>query len=117
MASQKKAAAAERKRPHFRTREAMDFDLPPTVLYNQQDVVYYLKKHHAPLPPGIVVEWCDPNTNHKVLPSEGGVYFHLQVLAFGVHLPLRGFVHRVLAYCGFASTQLAPDAWRTLLAF
>ena len=85
MANQKKVAATERKMPHFRTREAMDFDPSLIVLHNQQDVVHYLKKQRPP-PPDIIVGWCDPNTNQKDLPPEGGVYFHPQVLEFGVHL-------------------------------
>ena len=56
-------------------REAMDFDPSPAV--NQGDMVEYLKKHHVLLPPGIVIEWCHPDTYVKVHPSQGGVYFYL----------------------------------------
>jgi len=54
-------------------REAMDFDPSLTVLHSQRDVVEYLKKHHVL--PGIVVEWCNPDTDVK-MPHVRGVYFH-----------------------------------------
>ena len=85
----------------------MNFDPSLTVLHSQRDVVEYLKKHHVL--PNIVVEWCHPDTDVKVLPPEGGVYFYPQGLALGVHLPLSVFVHRVLAYYYIAPTQLTPD--------
>ena len=63
------------------------------------------------------MELCDTIVNFQDSALGGGVYFHPQVLAFGVHLPLSIFVHRVLTYYDFTPTQLTPSAWRTLLAF
>ena len=92
MTSQKKVVVDEKKRSHLRTREVMDFDPSPIVLHSQEDVIDFLKKHHVILPVSIVVEWCHPVTDVKVHPPEGGVYFHPQVLALGVHLPLTVFI-------------------------
>ena len=101
----------------FQNERGDGLDPSSTVLHNERDVVEYLKKHHVLLPPNIVVEWCHPDSDVKVPPPEGGVYFHPQVLALGVHLPLTVFVCQVLAYYDVASTQLTSDAWQTVLAF
>ena len=55
MTSQRKVVAAyeKRKMSQFKTREAMDFDPLPKVLYNQKEVTE--RRYRDPLPPDIVV--------------------------------------------------------------
>ena len=62
------------------------------------------------LPPGIIVEWCHSNTDVKLHPPEGGVYFYPPVLALGVHLSLIVFIRQVLAYYDVAPTKLTTGA-------
>jgi len=71
------------KRAGLRTREVMDFDPKPRVLYSQKEVVEYLAMYDIRLPSNIEVEWCPPETNVTVLHPIGGVYFHPQIVALG----------------------------------
>ena len=75
----------------------MDFDPAPTVLRTQEDVDKYLEKHRGPWQSGIKVEWYPPMNVQECCPN-GGVYFHPQILALGVRLPLIDFVCKVLAF-------------------
>ena len=45
------------------------------------------------------------------------MYFHPQVLALRVQLPLIDFVHQVLAFYNVAPTQLMLGAWRMILGY
>ena len=119
MAGRGKALAVDEKRgrSRFRTREAMDFDPSPTILSSQEEVVEYLEKYPGSLPSGIVVEWCPFETNVRIPPPEGGMYFQPQVLVLMVHLPLTDFVRQVPAYYNVVPTQLMLGAWRTILGF
>ena len=74
----------KRRRSTLRTRIAMDFDLKSSTLHSQEDVDEYLERHHGPLPSGIKVEWCNPGTDDKVSPPNGGVYLHPQIQALDV---------------------------------
>ena len=65
------------KRAGLRTREVMDFDPKPRVLYSQKEM------YGVRLPSNIEVEWCPPETNVTVLHPIGGVYFHPQIVALG----------------------------------
>ena len=95
----------------------MDFDPSPTSSAAKRRwssiwrsiVVLYIA--------GIVVEWCSPETNVKISPPKGGVYFHPQMLAMRVHLPLTDFVCQVLVYYNVPPTQLTHGAWRAVLGF
>jgi len=95
----------------------MDFDPSPTILRSQEEVVEYLEKYRGSLPFGIVVEWCPSETNVRIPPLEGGMYYHLQVLVLMAHLSLTDFVRQVLACYNVAPTQLMLGAWRTILGF
>jgi len=44
---------------------------------------------------GMKVEWCRPGTNRKTSLPNSSVYFHSQILALGVQLPLTDFVRYV----------------------
>jgi len=58
------------------------------------------------LPSKIEVEWCSPETDVTVSPPIDGVYFHPQILALGVKLPLTSFVRDVLARFKVLPSQL-----------
>ena len=117
MAGRGKAPAVDEKtgRSRFRTREAIDFNPSSTILYSQE-VIEYLEKYRGSLPSGIV-EWCLPETNVRIHPLEGGVYFHPKVLALRVHFSLTDFIRQMLAYYNVTPTQLTPSAWRMIMGF
>ena len=50
-------------------------------------------------------------------PLKGSMYFHPQVLALRLHLPLTDFVRHVLAYYSVAPTQLMLGVWQTIIGF
>jgi len=49
------------------------------------------------LPSKIEVKWLSPEIGVMVSPPAVGVYFHPQILALGVNLPITTFVQNVLA--------------------
>ena len=100
-----------------RTQEAMDFNPKPRVLYDQEEVDEYLVMYDVRFPSNVEVEWCSLETNVTVSPPAGSVYFHPQILALGVKLPMTLFVRGVLAYFKVPPSQLTPRAWRTVLGF
>ena len=50
-------------------------------------------------------------------PPTDGVYFHPQILALRVKLPLTPFIQNILARFKVPPLQLTPGAWRTVLGF
>ena len=95
----------------------MDFDPKPSTFTSQDEIFKYLMRYCDHLPSMIKVEFCHSGTDVKEASSTGGVYFHPQILALGVQLPLTRFVRDVPGHLQVAPTQLAMGAWRTVLAF
>ena len=107
----KKGAVEEKgKMVALSMREAMDFDTKPRVPRGQKEVDEYLASHDIHLPSKIAVEWCLPETNVTFSPPTDVVYFHPQILALGVKLPMTLFVRDVLASFKVPSSQLTPGA-------
>ena len=86
------------RRVALRTREAMDFDPQSRVLRGQKEVDKYLATYSIRMPSKIDVKWCSLETNIMVSPPADSVYFHPQILALGVKLPMTLFVRDALAH-------------------
>ena len=83
------------KRANLR-REAMNFDPRPCVLRSQKKVDEHLEMCDIHPPSNFEVEWCPTKTDVTSLPPIGGVYFHSQILALGVKLPLIPLIQNIL---------------------
>ena len=70
----------------------MDFNPKSHILHGQKEVDKYLAMYDIPLPSKIEVKWCSPQTDVTVSCPPDGVYFHPEILALGVKLPMTPFV-------------------------
>jgi len=75
-------------------REVMDFDPKP----HQREVDEYLATYDVRLLSKIEVEWCSLEIDVIMSPHTDNVYFHTQILALGLKLPMTFFVRDVLAH-------------------